>query len=148
MAHDGIDLSQLDGFTDRLIQSSREAAKLQKKFLREQGTKLVRKTKAKARVEVQKTAVKRKEYTREAGKYHKGLKRGKVYFKDGGQQIRVYTGDPIGHLIEKGWTPKLRNGSKGEKQPGKEIVETAAAEFEEQFNAACEDAIEEMIRAI
>ena len=71
-----------------------------------------------------------------------------MYFKDGGQQIRVYTGDPIGHLIEKGWTPKLRNGSKGEKQPGKEIVETAAAEFEEQFNAACEDAIEEMIRAI
>ena len=70
MAHDGIDLSQLDGFTDRLIQSSREAAKLQKKFLREQGSKLARKTKAKARVDVQKTAVKRKEYTREAGKYH------------------------------------------------------------------------------
>ena len=44
MARDGIDLSELDEFTDRLIQSSKEANKVQKKFLRDQGTKLRRKT--------------------------------------------------------------------------------------------------------
>ena len=33
MARDGIDLSELDEFTDRLIQTSKEAKKTQRKFL-------------------------------------------------------------------------------------------------------------------
>ena len=49
MARDGIDLSELDEFTDRLIQSSKEAKKTQRRFLQQQGNKLKRKTKAQAR---------------------------------------------------------------------------------------------------
>ena len=92
MARDGFDLSKLDDFTDSLIQASKEANKVQEKFLRDQGSKLARKTKQRARVEINKTAVNRKKYTREAGHYHKSIKRGKVYKKDGAQQVRVYSG--------------------------------------------------------
>ena len=69
MARDGIDLSELDEFTDRLIQSSKEANKVQKKFLRDQGTKLRRKTAQRARANVQKVRVERPKYVREAGQY-------------------------------------------------------------------------------
>ena len=78
MARDGIDLSELDEFTDRLIQSSNEANKVQKKFLRDQGTKLRRKTAQRARANVQKVRVERPKYVREAGQYHKSIKRGKL----------------------------------------------------------------------
>ena len=104
MARDGIDLSELDEFTDRLIQSSKEADKAQRKFLRQQGSKLARKTRAKARAKVNKTKVVRKKYTREAGQYHKSIKRGKLVVRGNDRHIRVYSNDKIGHLIEDGWT--------------------------------------------
>lgn len=148
MARDGLDMSKLDAFTDSLIQSSKEAAKAQRKFLQQQGSKLVRKTRAKARAEVKKTRVVRPKYTREAGTYHKKIKRGKVYVKDGAQQVRVYTGDPVGHLIEDGWTPRARNGARGTHQNGAEVFADAYEAFVPEFDKASEEMIDEMIRKI
>ena len=148
MARDGFDLSKLDDFTDSLIQASKDANKVQEKFLRDQGSKLARKTKQRARVEINKTAVNRKKYTREAGHYHKSIKRGKVYKKDGAQQVRVYSGDPVGHLIEDGWTPKLRNGKLGGHQDGENILAASFEAFVPQFEKDSEEMIDEMIRKI
>ena len=94
MARDGIDLSELDEFTDRLIQTSKEAKKTQRKFLQKQGNKLKRKTLAQARLAgIQ-------EHT---GKYRKGIKRGKVWSsRNGAQSVRVYSNAPHAHLIEEG----------------------------------------------
>ena len=148
MARDGFDLSELDEFTDRLIQSSKEAAKVQRKFLQQQGSALKRKTAQKARAEVAKTRVERKAYTREAGQYHKSIKRGRVFTKKGVQSVRVYTGDPIGHLVEDGWTPKLRDGKRGSKQAGKKVFEKAFAAFAPSYEKASEEMVDEMIRKI
>lgn len=145
MAREGFDIHELDEFTDRLIQSSKEAKKAQRKFLQQQGNKLKRKTLQKARAQVNKVRVERKTYTREAGTYHKSIKRGKVHVKNGAQRVRVYSGDPVAHLIEDGWTPKLRNGKRGSKQAGKEIFEQAHEDFAPVFQKACEEEIDEMI---
>lgn len=148
MARDGFDMHELDEFTDRLIQSSKASGKAQKKFMRDQGTKLRRKTAQRARAEVGKVRVERPTYVREAGTYHKSIKRGKLHVKDGAQRIRVYSGDPVAHLIEDGWTPKARDGSRGTAQDGKDVFEDAYQEFVPAFQKACEEEIDEMIRKI
>lgn len=148
MARDGIDLSELDAFTDRLIQSSKEASKAQRKFLQQQGNKLKRKTIQKARAEVNKTRVVRPTYEREAGTYHKSIKRGKVYMKNGAQCIRVYSYDPVAHLIEGGWTPKARDGSSGKHQKGADIFSDTFDAFAPEYERASEEEVDEMIRKI
>ena len=66
---DIIDTSELLTFAEHLAIAPDRAKKAKKKLLREQGTKLRRKTAQKARVEVRKTAVDRSpKYTREKGK--------------------------------------------------------------------------------
>lgn len=63
-------------------------------------------------------------------------------------RIRVYSSDEIGHLIEDGWTPKLRDGSKGSYQAGKKVFAKAAEEFEPEFESAAEDMVDELIDKI
>ena len=156
MARDGIDLSELDAFTDRLIQSSKEAKKTQRKFLQQQGNKLKRKTKAQARAAGVKTI---------SGNYMKGIKRGKVWSsRNGAQSVRVYSNAPHAHLIEEGHD-QLVNPGKGKGngrgvRPGKgigrkvghvkgrEVFSKAYDAFEPEFERACEEAIDEMISKI
>lgn len=145
MARDGFDCSELMEFAEQLGAQPKELEKVQKKLLRDEGSKLRRKTAQQARATVNRAAVHRKEYDRAAGQYHKSIKRGKVYTKDGQMRIRVYSGDPIGHLVEQGWTPKARDGSRGKKQLGREVFDKAAQGFDEQFQQAAEDALDEVI---
>ena len=91
MARDGFDCSELMEFAEQLGAQPKELEKVQKKLLRDQGSKLRRKTAQQARATVNRTAVHRKEYDRAAGQYHKSIKRGKVYTKDGQMRIRVYS---------------------------------------------------------
>ena len=105
-----------------------------KPFIRREGDKLKRRTVKRAKREVRKTAVDRKKYSREAGQYHKSIKRGKaIRTKDGQFRTRVYTVDRVGHLIEEGWTPKDPAGGTHDKIRGKEILKRAAEEFEGEF---------------
>ncbi len=156
MARDGIDLSELDEFTDRLIQSSKEAKKTQRRFLQQQGNKLKRKTKAQARVSGIKT---------QSGNYMKGIKRGKVWSsRNGAQSVRVYSNAPHAHLIEEGHdqvvNPGKGKGNGRGVRPGKGIGRTvghvegrevflkAGEAFEPEYERACEEAIDEMISKI
>lgn len=148
MARDGLDFAELEDFAARLRNISREAGKAQRKFLREEGAKLRRKTVRRARAEVGKARVVRPTYVREAGTYHKRIKRGKVYVKHGAQQVRVYTGDSIGHLIENGWTPKGRDGSRGDTQEGKEVFSKTYEEFASEFEADAEEMVDEMMQSL
>ena len=156
MARDGIDLSELDEFTDRLIQTSKEAKKTQRRFLQQQGNKLKRKTKAQARVSGIKT---------QSGNYMKGIKRGKVWSsRNGAQSVRVYSNAPHAHLIEEGHdqvvNPGKGKGNGRGVRPGKGIGRTvghvegrevflkAGEAFEPEYERACEEAIDEMISKI
>lgn len=117
-----------------------------KPFIRKEGDKLKRRAARRARCEVRKTAVERKDYNREAGQYHKSFKRGKaVRTKDGQFRTRVYTADRIGHLIEDGWTPKDRTGNRHPKKQGKEIVKKAAEEFEPEFELDVMDFVNKLL---
>ena len=117
-----------------------------KPFIRKEGDKLKRRAARRARQDVRKTAVERKEYSRAAGQYHKSFKRGKaVRTKDGQFRVRVYTADRIGHLVEEGWTPKDRAGNRHSKKPGKEIVKKAAEEFEPEFELDVMDFVNKLI---
>lgn len=117
-----------------------------KPFIRKEGDKLKRRAARRARQDVRKTAVERKDYSRAAGQYHKSFKRGKaVRTKDGQFRVRVYTADRIGHLVEEGWTPKDRAGNRHSKKPGKEIVKKAAEEFEPEFELDVMDFVSKLI---
>ena len=156
MARDGIDLSELDEFTDRLIQSSKEASKAQRKFLQQQGNKLKRKTKAQARL------VGIQQHT---GNYMKGIKRGKVWKeRNDAQAVRVYSNAPHAHLIEDGHDQTVNPGKgKGNGhgvKPGKgigrkvgevegrEVFLKAYEAFAPEYERASEEAVDEMIRKI
>ena len=153
MVRNGIDLSELDAFTDRLIQSSKEASKVQKKFLQQQGTKLLRKTKAQVRVSGIQTRT---------GNYMKSIKRGKVYTKDGAQRVRVYSNAPHAHLIEEGHDqvvnpPKEKGrgvkpgkgiGDKVGHVEGHEVFLEAYEAYAPVYERDCEGAVDEMIRKI
>ena len=117
-------------------------------MLRTSGTKLRRKTAQRARADVRRTAVHRPKYDRKAGDYHRSIKRGKVNKRDDEMRIRVYSSDKSGHLIEDGWTPELRDGSKGSYQAGKKVFAKAAEEFEPEFESAAEDMVDELIDKI
>lgn len=117
-----------------------------KPFIRKEGDKLKRRAARRARCEVRKTAVERKDYSRAAGQYHKSFKRGKaVRTKDGQFRTRVYTADRVGHLIEDGWTPKDRAGNRHPKKQGKEIVKKAAEEFEPEFELDVMDFVNKLL---
>lgn len=134
------DAHELDEFIGHLEKIQQQKEKERKAFMRKEGTKLRRETVKEATSRVRKTAVVRKKWTRVAGQYHKSIKRGKWYKRQGEyDNIRVYSADPIAHLIELGFTPVLRNGKKGSKVSGKGVFEDAAKKFEPEFNKACEE---------
>lgn len=154
---DGFDISELYGFSEKLILTSKEASKAQRKFLQKQGNKLKRKTKAKVR------ALGIKQHT---GNYNKRIKRGKVWTEANANvmSVRVYSNAPHAHLIEKGHEQTVNPGKgKGNGRgviPGKGIgrkvgevegfgvFEKAQEEFEPEFASACEDVIDELIDKI
>lgn len=147
--NDIIDTSELLTFAEHLAIAPDRAKKAKKKLLREQGTKLRRKTAQKARVEVRKTAVDRSpKYTREKGEYHKSITRGDPYEERGQERIRVYSGDRVAHLIEDGYDPVSRDGSRGTHQAGKKVFEDTRIDFEDQFNDAVEDMVDDLVHGI
>lgn len=134
------DARELDEFIGHLEKIPQQKEQERKTFMRKEGTKLRRKTVKEASARVRKTAVVRKKWTRVAGQYHKSIKRGRWYKRQGEyDNIRVYSSDPIAHLIELGFTPVLRNGAKGSRVSGKKVFEDAANKFEPEFDQDCDD---------
>lgn len=139
MTRVNIDLHELNDFANRLEQVDKQKEKERKKFIRKQGSELRKKTVKEARANVRKKAVVRRSWTRTAGQYHKSIKRGRYYEYGGADCIRVYSSDKIAHLIELGFTPVLRDHSRGRHVGGKNVFGNAKSSFEHQFQAACEE---------
>lgn len=151
---DGFDIREFEKFAKNLLDiADKEMPKESKKFLREEGTKLKRKTLAKAKQKVKKNT----------GKYYESIKRGKVYYykPTGSNAIRVYSAAPHGHLIEFGHRAvsggKLSRGKKkgtgyvvqkdGQEVfvPGKYVFESAQREFTDDFYKDAETFIDEVV---
>jgi len=93
-----VDFSELTKFEEDLLSLAQELenGKQAKRFLRNSGNKLKRRT-----VKVAKTRVNKK-----TGNLFKGIKRGKPYkyYLDGSMAVRVYAGSPAfhAHLLDRG----------------------------------------------
>lgn len=148
MARDGFTCSEIFAFAEALQDADKGTQKKVKKLLRDEGTKLRRKTAQLARVRVRKQAVHRKGIDRAAGTYYKSIKRGKVYYRGKAACIRVYSTDAVAHLMEYVWRPKARDGSRGQFQRGRKVFNDSRDAFMEEFNEAVENLADEVIQSI
>ena len=137
MASAVFDTRELDAYARELERTARESPKLQKKFMRQEGSKLLRKTKQEARRVKVKT-----------GNYKKHIKRGKVYEYDGAQAIRVYSTAPHAHLIEDGHRMVTHDGREVGFVPGMHVFEVVGKDFEPEFLADIDDMLDEAVKEL
>ena len=137
MASALFDTRELDAYAKELKRTARESPKLQKKFMRQEGSKLLRRTKSEAkRVKVK------------TGNYKKSIKRGKVYEYDGAQAIRVYSTAPHAHLIEDGHRMVTHDGREVGFVPGMHVFEVAGKGFEPEYLADIDDMLDEAVKEL
>ena len=137
MASAVFDTRELDAYAKELERTARESPKLQKKFMRQEGSKLLRRTKSEAkRVKVK------------TGNYKKSIKRGKVYEYDGAQAIRVYSTAPHAHLIEDGHRMVTHDGREVGFVPGMHVFEVAGKGFEPEYLADIDDMLAEAVKEL
>ena len=137
MASTGFDTSALRAYSRDLQSAVNEYPRQEKKFLRKEGSKLLRKTKKNA-----------KRVKKRTGKYHSSIKRGKVYSYHGAQAVRVYSAAPHAHLIEDGHRQVLPNGQELGFIPGMHIFEESWREFEPEFLDDVDDMLDELTRLL
>ena len=137
MASAVFDTRELDAYAKELERTARESPKLQKKFMRQEGSKLLRRTKAEAkRVKVK------------TGNYKKSIKRGKVYEYDGAQVIRVYSTAPHAHLIEDGHRMVTHDGLEVGVVPGKRVAEAAGKGCGPEYLADIDETVNEAVKEL
>lgn len=137
MASAVFDTRELDAYARELERTARDAPKTQKKFMRQEGSKLLRRTKSEAkRVKVK------------PGNYKKSIKRGKVYEYDGAQAIRVYSTAPHAHLIEDGHRMVTHDGREVGFVPGMHVFEVAGKGFEPEYLADIDDMLDEAVKEL
>lgn len=137
MASVVFDTRELDAYAQELERIARKAPNTQKKFMRQEGSKLLRKT----REETERVKVK-------TGNYKKSIKRGKVYVYDDSLAIRVYSTAPHAHLIEDGHRMVTHDGQEVGFVPGMHVFEAAGKDFEPRFLADIDDMLDEAVRKL
>jgi len=137
MRDDDFDLSELDDFTEQLLElAEKRMPKETRKFLQIEGNKLRKLTLAKG-----KQLVKRR-----SGDYFKGIKRGKFYkFEGDTASIRVYGSSPVSHLIEYGHRQVTKDGKEIGFVKGRKVFEKSRMQFEGQYHRDCEDFVDELL---
>lgn len=126
MAMDGFDTSDLGDFErDLLDLATTQMPRETKKFLRDEGTKLRKKTLSNAKSKVKK----------KTGNYYKSIKKGKVYkySGNGAWSIRVYSSAHHAHLIEKGHRQITEDGREVGFVQGKRVFEDIERQFESEY---------------
>lgn len=135
---DGFDISGLTEFENKLIRLAGEKMpKESKKFLSNEGTKLRKKTVAKAKQKVKK----------DTGNYFKSIKKGKVYLykENGAWSIRVYSSAPHAHLIEQGHRQVTEDGKEIGFVQGKNVFEDSQKEFTNDYYSDVQKFIDEVL---
>lgn len=146
---DGFDTSEVDAYADLLLEiARRDLPKESKKFVQQEGNKLRKKTLSLANQRVKKSP---NHKGGEDSRYHKNIKRGKVYIykENGGTAVRVHSSKaPHAHLIEYGHRIVDENGNETGTVKGKYVFEDAAKQFESEFNSDIEDFLDEALGGI
>lgn len=131
MAQQGIDFSQMDAMTKRLMDLAvKKMPKESKKFLKAEAMKLKKIISKKAKS----SSVRKK-----SGAYFKSIKRGKIYKYQGKLSIRAYSTDPKAHLIEYGHRIVDKSGNEHGFQSGFHVFKQSQLQFEPVFKADCKE---------
>lgn len=83
---------------------------------------------------------------KKTGNYLKSIKRGKPYSYRRSNAIRVYSYAPHAHLIEEGHRMVTHDGQEVGFVQGHHVFETAARDFEPQFQSDLDDFLEGTVR--
>lgn len=135
MASTGFDTASLQRLGRDLLRCGEAYSKKEKKFLRQEGSKLLRKTKKEA-----------KRVGKKTGNYQKSIKRGKPYAYRRSNAIRVYSYAPHAHLIEEGHRMVTHDGQEVGFVQGHHVFEVAARDFEPQYLMDLDDFLEGTVR--
>lgn len=131
MARDGIDFSEMDAMTKRLMELAlKTMPKESQKFLKEEANKLKKIISKKAKS----SGIKK-----QSGNYFKSIKRGKIYKYQGKLSIRAYSTDPKAHLIEYGHRIVDKSGREHGFQAGQHVFKTSQRQFESEFMNDCKE---------
>lgn len=132
----GLDLTELEAFGETLLSVATQFPEYNKKVLRKSGSKLLQKTKARARVLGVKT-----------GNYKRSIKRGRVYYYDPGHvwAIRVYSGAPHAHLIEEGHDVISHGQWTGKRAPAYYVFQAGMQDYSGEFARDVENMLDEIV---
>ena len=133
---DGFDIREFTEFERNLLRIANETMpKESKKFLRNEGNKLKKKTLSKAKQKVKKNT----------GYYFKSIKRGKVYKFNGDLSVRTFSSAPHAHLIEYGHRIVNKDGQEKGFKKGEHIFEDAKKEFQDEYFSDAQKFIDEVL---
>lgn len=138
---DGFDFSELTNFEEDLLDLAKDLdkGKHAKKFLRNSGNKLKRRT-----VNIAKSKVNKK-----TGNLIKGIKRGKPYkyYVDGSMAVRVYAGSPAfhAHLLNNGHRIVDKNGKEHGFAKGHHFFEGGATVYEKEYHEDTQKFIDDLL---
>lgn len=131
--NDGFDVSEFIDFADVLTHVAHTAPKKSKKFMRKEGSKIARRTKARAKAEVGTEHKKPAKYAN-SKHYVDTIKRSKIFRRpDGSLGISAYSSAPHAHLIEYGHEQISHGKPTGHFVPGKFIFQKEYLAFRDTF---------------
>lgn len=138
MADFEMEISELEQFTNRLTDQKKQFPKAVKKLMRRSGSR--------ARTIVARKA--RKRVRKQTGRYHKSIKRGKLWQDQGEYKIRVYSRSPYAHLIEYGHRIVGKDGKEHGFKEGNHVFEQAMKEVEQQWTKIVEEEFEKIMQKL
>lgn len=135
-----IDMKGLNRFANELDDLQRIFPKQAKQLMLKSGTKARAIVAKKARLLVRK----------QTGNYHKSIKRGKVWVDKSTSEykVRVYTGAPHAHLIERGHRIVGKDGKEHGFKEGYHVFEKATNEVESQWTDIIEKEFDKIMRKL
>lgn len=145
---DGFDVSEFIDFAEDLRQAATDAPKKGKKFMRQQGSKLARRTKARAKQVVGKDHKKPAKY---AGSKHyvDTIKRSKLFDRyDGSLGVSAYSSARHAHLIENGHELHSHGKPTGKFVKGKFVFTKEYLAYRDTFIEDSEAFVEDVLSEV
>lgn len=145
---DGFNVSEFVDFADVLQHVASTAPKKSKQFMRKEGSKLARRTKARAKREIGTSHKKPAKYAN-SKHYVDTIKRSKLFNRfDGSMGISAYTSAPHGHLIENGHELYSHGKATGHFVKGKFIFQKEYLAFRDTFINDTETFVDEALSEV
>ena len=134
--------NSIEGFAESILSVANEisSGKEMKDFMGKAGNELKKTIKATARRKV----------TQRTGNYHKSIKRGRVWNRNGSVSVNVYSDDNKAHLIEKGHRIVVggKLGEGGQEVgfiKGKYIFQEGSDDYFEEFEEEAEEFLDKLL---